>query len=283
MIAAFERLRHLLRRKSGISLDLDKEYLAETRLRPLMQATGARDLVELMDRLDAPGSGDITRRVVEAMTTNETFFFRDRIPFDNFKKLMLPQLLKSRATQRRIRIWCAAASTGQEPYSLAMILDEEVRHLSGWRVEIIATDLSQAVVEAARAGRYSQFEVQRGLPVALLLRYFQREGDSWRINEHLRSRVHFDTLNLMSDFSALGTFDVIFCRNVLIYMDIATKKDVLDRMARNVAPDGYFVMGSAETVVGLTEKMVPHPEHRSFNVPAPEPYSRPMHLVRAAV
>jgi chemotaxis protein methyltransferase CheR len=267
MTSDFDALRVLLSRTSGLSLDVDKAYLAESRLQPLMQRLEIRDLGALVKRLLAKTDPELERDVVDAMTTNETFFFRDRVPFDNFRSIVLPHLLQARKDIRQIRIWCAACSTGQEPYSLAMLLDEEAQKLSGWNVDILATDLSRAVITAAREGVYTQFEIQRGLPISQLLRYFRQEGDRWRISEHLRSRVRFQEFNLLSDYGELGRFDVIFCRNVLIYFDVPNKQDVLNRMARVLQPDGYLFLGTAETVVGLTEALTPHEEYRSINVP----------------
>jgi chemotaxis protein methyltransferase CheR len=267
MSSAFDTLRIYLYRASGISLDAEKTYLAESRLQPLMQRLGIADLEALVSRLVAGFEPDLTREVIDAMTTNETFFFRDRTPFDNFRKVVLPALLEARKDIGRIRIWCAACSTGQEPYSLSMVLDEEAQRLTGWEIEIVATDLSHSVIANAREGLYSQFEVQRGLPIAQLLRYFRQEGDRWRINEVLRARIRFEQFNLLSDYAELGRFDVIFCRNVLIYFDVPTKRAVLEKMARIMPADGYLFMGAAETVIGLTDAFVPHEEHRSINVP----------------
>ncbi|MDR3408920.1 MAG: protein-glutamate O-methyltransferase CheR [Methylovirgula sp.] len=277
MNSDFDVLRQLLNRRSGLALDAEKAYLAESRLQPLVQQLGVAGLGGLVKLLLSGSHEDLEREVVEAMTTNETFFFRDRVPFDNFRKIILPHLLQARQDSRKIRIWCAACSSGQEPYSLAMTLDEEAHRLAGWSVEILATDLSRSVVNTARQGVYTQFEVQRGLPIAQLLRYFRQEGERWRINEHLQSRIRFMEFNLLSDYASLGRFDVIFCRNVLIYFDVPTKKDVLDRMAKILAPDGFFIMGAAETVIGLTDTMVPHPEHRSISIlraAAPKPPQR---------
>jgi chemotaxis protein methyltransferase CheR len=267
MNTAFDALRSFLHRTSGLSLDAEKAYLAESRLQPVMQKFGISDLDALVLRLMSNNQADLVRAVVDAMTTNETFFFRDRVPFDNFRKIMLPRLLETRKDKRRLRIWCAACSSGQEPYSLAMILDEEAQKLAGWHVEILATDLSHNAISTAREGLYSQFEVQRGLPISQLLRYFRQEGDRWRVNAHLPSRIRFEVFNLLADYRNLGSFDVIFCRNVLIYFDLATKQQVLEKMARVLASDGYLVMGAAETVVGLCDLFVPHEEHRSINVP----------------
>ncbi|GAC1336141.1 MAG: protein-glutamate O-methyltransferase CheR [Beijerinckiaceae bacterium] len=261
----FEALRHFLHQRSGISLDGDKLYLVESRLLPVARAAGLADLSALVKRVQI-GDSELGQSVVDAMTTNETFFFRDRLPFEKFRNVMLPELLAARSAERRLRIWCAACSTGQEPYSLAMILDEEARRLAGWRIDIVATDISRRAVESARAGLYSQFEVQRGLPITHLLRYFQRAGDRWQINEFLRSRVGFRELNLMADFRTLGNFDAIFCRNVLIYFDVPTKRDILARLCRTLAPDGYLVMGAAETVIGLSDKFAAHEEHPTLFV-----------------
>jgi chemotaxis protein methyltransferase CheR len=277
MNSDFDVLRQLLNRRSGLSLDAEKAYLAESRLQPLVQQLGVAGLGGLVKLLLSGTHEDVEREVVEAMTTNETFFFRDRVPFDNFRKVILPHLLQARQDSRKIRIWCAACSSGQEPYSLAMLLDEEAHRLAGWSVEILATDLSRGVVNTARQGIYTQFEVQRGLPISQLLRYFRQEGERWRISEHLRSRIRFQEFNLLSDYAPLGHFDVIFCRNVLIYFDVPTKKEVLNRMAKALAADGFFIMGAAETVIGLTDAMVPHPEHRSISIlraAAPQPPQR---------
>jgi chemotaxis protein methyltransferase CheR len=217
-------------------------------------------------------SSQLAIDTVEAMTTNETFFFRDKIPFEHFRDTMLPALLHARDRDRRIRIWCAAASTGQEPYSLAMAIKElaatdKAGALAGFRIDILATDLCGDVLERARAGTYSQFEVQRGLPIQLLLKYFTQTGDSWQIVPELRSMVQFRTLNLLNDFSPLGKFDIVFCRNVLIYFDQPTKIGVLNRIAQQVADDGYLALGAAETVVGLTDAFKPVADKRGLYAP----------------
>ena len=201
------------------------------------------------------------------MTTNETFFFRDKLPFDHLKEAVLPALVQARAARRSLRIWCAAASTGQEPYSIAMCLKEAGSMLSGWRTEIVATDLSLGVLEKARAGVFSQFEVQRGLPIQMLVKYFKQTGEFWQINADMRAMVQHRQLNLLQDFSSLGTFDVIFCRNVLIYFDQQAKIDVLNRMARAMASDGYLVLGAAETVVGLVDSFKVVPDNRGLYAP----------------
>jgi chemotaxis protein methyltransferase CheR len=264
----YDYLRGFLKARSGLVLSNDKQYLIESRLMPIVRKHGMAGIGELVGKLKMPGNEALAAKVTEAMTTNESFFFRDKTPFDHFKEVMLPALLKARAAKRHIRIWCAAASTGQEPYSLAMILKEMGPQIAGWRFEIIGTDLSGDVLERAKAGAYTQFEVQRGLPIQMLLKYFTQNGDQWLISPEIRSMVHYRTLNLLNDFSALGQFDIVYCRNVLIYFDQPTKIDVLNRTARLTASDGYLLLGAAETVVGLTDAFKPVPERRGLYLPA---------------
>ncbi|MGY4156680.1 chemotaxis protein methyltransferase CheR [Bradyrhizobium sp. USDA 4461] len=263
----YEYLRKLLKDHSGLDLSADKQYLIESRLLPLARKSGLSGIPDLVAKIRA-GSSTHTVQVVEAMTTNETFFFRDKVPFDHFRDTIMPDVLKARAARRSVRIWCAAGSTGQEPYSLAMCLKEMGAALAGWRVEIIATDLSQEVLEKSKAGIYSQFEVQRGLPIQLLVKYFKQSGELWQINAELRSMVQHRQLNLLHDFSQLGTFDVIFCRNVLIYFDQDTKINIFNRLARQMEADGFLVLGAAETVVGLTDTFKPIPERRGLYRPS---------------
>jgi len=258
----YDYLRKLLKDRSGLVLSSDKQYLLESRLLPIVRKLDLGSLGGLVTRLRAPGAESLIVQVVEAMTTNESFFYRDKVPFDNFNEIIMPALVAARAGQRRIRIWCAAASTGQEPYSLAMCLKEMGSRLSGWRIEIIATDLSLDVLEKATAGIYSQFEVQRGLPVQMLVKYFTQKGETWQISPEIRAMVQYRPLNLLQDFASLGTFDIVFCRNVLIYFDQHTKVDILHRIAKLMPPDGYLVLGAAETVVGLTERYKPLPDRR---------------------
>ncbi|WFU41364.1 protein-glutamate O-methyltransferase CheR [Bradyrhizobium sp. CB82] len=262
----YEYLRKFLRDHSGLDLSADKQYLIESRLLPLARKAGLSGIGELVQKLQA-GSSVLVTSVVEAMTTNETFFFRDKVPFDHFRETIIPEVLKARAARRSVRIWCAAGSTGQEPYSLAMSLKEMGAALTGWRVEIIATDLSQEVLEKSKAGIYSQFEVQRGLPIQLLVKYFKQTGETWQINPELRAMIQHRQLNLLHDFSQLGTFDVVFCRNVLIYFDQETKINIFNRLAHQVEGDGFLVLGAAETVVGLTDSFRPIPERRGLYKP----------------
>ena len=262
--ADYEFLRKLLKDRSGLDLSADKQYLVESRLVPLARRAGVPGLPELVQKLKSGGGEALTAEVVEAMTTNETFFFRDKVPFDHLRQTILPDLLQARANRRSLRIWCAASSTGQEPYSIAMCLKELGATLAGWRIEILATDLSQAVLEKSKAGIFSQFEVQRGLPIQLLVKHFAQTGELWQLNADIRGMVQHRQLNLLQEFSNLGAFDVIFCRNVLIYFDQETKSNIFGRLARVMEPDGYLLLGAAETVVGLTDAFKPCPDRRGL-------------------
>jgi chemotaxis protein methyltransferase CheR len=262
----YEYLRKLLKDQSGLDLSVDKQYLLESRLVPLSRKAGLAGIPELVQKMKA-GSASLTAQVVEAMTTNETFFFRDKVPFDHFRQSIMPEILKARASRKSVRIWCAAGSTGQEPYSLAMCIKEMAPQLAGFKVDIIATDLSQEVLEKSKAGLYSQFEVQRGLPIQLLVKYFKQNGEFWQINPDIRAMVQHKQLNLLHDFSHLGIFDVIFCRNVLIYFDQDTKINIFNRLCKVMEPDGFLVLGAAETVVGLTDAFRPFPDKRGLYRP----------------
>jgi chemotaxis protein methyltransferase CheR len=264
----FDYLRQHLRQRSGLVLSAEKQYLAESRLLPVARKHGLASLGELVERLKAATfAAPIGVEVVEAMTTNESFFFRDKIPFEHFRDTIMPALMAARAREKRIRIWCTACATGQEPYSLAMGLKTIGSSLAGWKVEIVATDISHEVLAKAKAGIYNQFEVQRGLPIQSLVKFFVQVGEAWQIAPEMRGMVQFRQLNLLNDFSSLGTFDVVFCRNVLIYFDQDTKVDVFNRLARQMPPDGFLILGAAETVVGLTGAFKPMPERRGLYVP----------------
>ena len=270
----FDYLRQHLRQRSGLVLSAEKQYLAESRLLPVARKHGLSNLAELVDKLKIAADSPLGIEVVEAMTTNESFFFRDKIPFEHFRDTMMPALMAARVREKRIRIWCTACATGQEPYSLAMALKGIGPALAGWKVEIVATDISHEVLAKAKAGIYNQFEVQRGLPIQSLVKFFSQVGEAWQIAPEIRGMVQFRPLNLLNDFSSLGTFDMVFCRNVLIYFDQETKIGVLNRIARQVPPDSYLVLGAAETVVGLTTAFKPMPDRRGLyvpNIPAAKP------------
>ena len=273
----FDFLCKLLKDRSGLVATRDKAYLLESRLLPVARKHGLKSLDELAAVVRARPAGDLVREIVEAMTTNESFFFRDIKPFEQFESFVLPALMKARAQRRQIRIWSAACSSGQEPYTLAMMLAEQNTALADWSIEILATDLSTEILAKAEAGLYSQFEVQRGLPIQLLVKYFKQQGDRWQIDAGLRSRVHFAQFNLLDDPASLGVFDVILCRNVLIYFDQATKAQVLDGLARVLAADGYLYLGGAETVLGVSERFQPVTDNRGIYAPA-SPMARPQRL-----
>jgi chemotaxis protein methyltransferase CheR len=248
----YQCLKDLLRDTTGHSLGEGKEYLIERRLTPIADSLGLPNLGALLQTLRKRKDRRTIQLVCEAMTTNESLFFRDNRPFDILKQRIIPELLASRAATRTIRIWSAACSTGQEAYSIAMILDELRTKFTGWRVEIFGTDYSPAVVSRASEGLFNHFEVQRGLPVTMLIKYFEQVDEGWQIKDSLRSQVTFREGNLLQPFTHLGKFDVIFCRNVLIYFDADGKRDVLERMKAVSATDGYLFLGSAETTLGVT-------------------------------
>jgi len=277
----FERLATLLKRRSGLIVTPDKGYLLESRLTPVAQKCGLKDLAGLLAAL-ARGDESLARAVTEAMTTNETSWFRDATPYNIFRQNLLPDHLERRCASKSLRIWSAAASTGQEAYSLAMILKDEAARLAGWRVEIVGTDISEAALTQAQAGTYSHFEVQRGLPAPMLVKHFEKADGLWRISSALRAMVKFRAFNLLDNLAPLGSFDVIFCRNVLIYFDVETKARVLAAMAGRLNPHGVIVLGGAETVLGVTDKLEPVPDRRgTYRVPA-EPAAVPPQRIQAA-
>ena len=262
----YEYLQKVLKDRSGLMLSADKKYLLESRLMPLARKVGIADISAIVQKMKG-GSEKMIVDVVEAMTTNETFFFRDKTPFDHFKDTVVPELIRARAGKRSLRIWCAAASTGQEPYSLAMILKDMGAALAGWRIEIIATDLSPEVLEKSKAGLYTQFEVQRGLPIQSLVKHFTQVGAMWQLNADIRALVQFRQFNLLQDYGSLGKFDIIFCRNVLIYFDQPTKSNIFGRLAKATEPDGCLFLGAAETVIGLTDSYRVCPNRRGVYLP----------------
>lgn len=252
----------LVKKRSGLVLTKDKTYLVESRLLPLARKSGMNSVSELVAALKTRRDEGMMHAVTDALTTNETFFFRDTKPFDLFRDKVLPEMAQKRADTKSLRIWCAAASTGQEPYTLAMILKEKAAQMPGWRFEIVGTDISTEALKRAKEGLYSQFEVQRGLPIQLLVKYFKKKEEMWEISPEIRSMVNFQSLNLLSSFASLGRFDVVFCRNVLIYFDIPTKTDILARTSRQMADDGLLFLGGAETVLGITESFKVLPGQR---------------------
>ncbi|ADU12299.1 CheR family methyltransferase [Asticcacaulis excentricus] len=250
-----EHLAALLKQRSGLILGSDKTYLIESRLAPVARREGYANVAALLTALRTKRDEKLIYTVTDAMTTNETFFFRDKTPFDQFKSDVLPALAKARSGD--IKIWCAACSTGQEPYSLAMMMEESRAQFPRVNLDILATDISERCLEKAQAGLYTQFEVQRGLPIQMMVKHFEKIDEMWRISPKIRQAVRYKKLNLLDDLRSVGRQDVIYCRNVLIYFDIETKKRVLEQMATLLADDGYLFLGAAETVLGITDVFKP--------------------------
>jgi chemotaxis protein methyltransferase CheR len=249
----FEFICKLLLEASAVVLEPGKEYLVDSRLAPLVRRLHLASITALVARLRAPGSADLVTQVVEALVTSETSFFRDVHPFESLRKVIIPDLIRRRASERSLAIWCAASSTGQEPYSVAMLLREHFPELRDWNVLLLATDLSREVLMRAREGKYSQLEVNRGLPAPLLVKYFQQHGTQWQLKEEIRKLVEFRELNLCQPWPFLPRMDLILNRNVMIYFDVATKKSILSRIARLLRPDGYLLLGGAETTFNLDD------------------------------
>ena len=243
----------LLREHCALVLEPGKEYLIKSRLTPLAHRHGLGAIGQLLERLREPASSGLVTEVVEAMVTTETSFFRDIHPFETLKKTVLPKLIELRRDQRQLNIWCAASSSGQEPYSIAILLKEYFPELAGWRVTLSATDISQEMLTRSRAGRYSQVEVNRGLPTPLLLKWFRQEAGSWQLDEQIRGMVSFTPLNLAQPWPAMPRWDLIFLRNVMIYFDIEVKKEILGRVSRVLSPEGYLLLGGAETTLNLDD------------------------------
>ena len=249
---AFDFICSLVRSRAAIELEPSKAYLVEARLGPVARENGMASLEELVATIRRTGAQDLTRQVVEGMTTNETSFFRDLHPFETLKTHVLPELIAKRSRERTLTIWSSACSSGQEPYTIAMILREHFPALSSWNVRLIATDLSTQILSRAREGVFNQTEVNRGLPVALLLKYFRKEGLQWRINDEIRKLVEFREMNLVETWPlTLPTIDIVFMRNVLIYFSPDTKKAILGKIRRVLHPNGYLFLGGAETTMNL--------------------------------
>ena len=268
-VADFELYKSLLYDKSGLVITPDKSYLLDSRLTPIAKKWNYPTLDMMTLQLRAIPDPKLVKDIVEAMTTNETSFFRDTKPFTLFQETVLPHMMQARAAKKTVRIWCAACSSGQEPYSLAMILKDKEAQFKGWRFEIIATDLSEDILAQARKASYSQFEVQRGLPIQYLMKHFTQVGEAWQLKDDIKNMVKFSTFNLLDDMARMGQFDIIFCRNVLIYFDEKTKGSILGKMEKQLDKDGFLLLGGAETVLGITDKFVPMPEKRGLYIKNP--------------
>ena len=251
--ADFTFVQKLVRERAAIVLDNDKSYLVESRLLPVARLSGCPTLGALIGRLKAEPFNNLHTRVIEAMTTNETSFFRDRHPFDALKTRIIPELLQSRAAEKTLSFWCGASSTGQEPYTVLMVLRESFPQLKDWKLKYYATDINKEVLQRAREGRYSQMEVNRGLPAALLLKYFDKKGLDWQIKDEFRAQIDFREMNLAGSWLPFGQLDVVWVRNVMIYFDVATKKEILGKIRRTLKPDGYLFLGGAETTMNLDD------------------------------
>jgi chemotaxis protein methyltransferase CheR len=253
----FDIYKTMLYEKSGLVITPDKAYLLESRLVPVMKKWNIPSMDALTDKLRGIKDKALIDAIVDAMTTNETMFFRDQKPFDKFRDLVVPAVVKAKGPNCTIRIWSAACSSGQEPYTLAIMMKENAAKWAGIKFEIIATDLSADILNTAKAGKYSQFEVQRGMPIMMLVKYFNQTGDTWTIKDDIKNMVKFSSFNLLDPMESLGTFDCIFCRNVLIYFDQGTKGKILEKMAKRIPKHGTLFMGGAETVLGITNAFKP--------------------------
>jgi chemotaxis protein methyltransferase CheR len=259
----FAFLADLLKKRSGLTLSDDKAYLIESRLTPIARAQGLADISALCNHIRTHPKEVLLVEITEAMTTNESSFFRDIKPYELLRQKILPMLMEKIGAGRRIRIWSAACSSGQEPYSIAMCLEEDKAKMPGWSFEIVATDLAQKVVDKAKQGIYSQFEAQRGLPIQMLVKYFSSLPDtSWQIKDMVRNMVQFRTYNLLDDYGALGRFDLVFCRNVLIYFDDPIKAAITEKMSRLLMPHGILIIGSTESLVDPKGLFTPVEEFR---------------------
>jgi chemotaxis protein methyltransferase CheR len=248
----FAYVSDLVRRSSAIVLETGKEYLVEARLLPLARQAGVPTVSEYVTRAQHRPEPDTHEKIVDALTTNETSWFRDGEPFQALTASVLPDLMPTRSSNRTLRVWSAACSSGQEPYSLAMVLQENLP--AGWTYDITATDISQEMLARAEAGRFTQLEMNRGLPAHMLVRHFERDGTHWRVSGSLRNHITFKRLNLAVPLPPMPQFDIVFLRNVLIYFDVETKREVLSRASAVMRPDGWLFLGSAETTIGIDDR-----------------------------
>ncbi|MCY2974674.1 MAG: protein-glutamate O-methyltransferase CheR [Planctomycetota bacterium] len=247
----FDFISNLVKNKAAIMLEPSKSYLIESRLNPVARDNGIETLDELVKALQRLGAQKLTQQVVEAMTTNETSFFRDLHPFDALRQQIIPDLIEKRAKERTITIWSNACSSGQEIYTIAMVIQEHFPELQGWKVKLIASDLSTQILDKAKQGIFNQTEVNRGLPMPLLLKNFEKKGLGWQIKEEIRKMVEFKIINLIEPFPVMQSPDIVFLRNVLIYFALETKRDILNNVRKIMKPDGFLFLGGAETTMNL--------------------------------
>jgi chemotaxis protein methyltransferase CheR len=249
----FNAVRRLLQEHSAIALDDGKQYLVETRLAPLLRERNLNSIGELLGQMERQPDNGLHRQIVEALVTTESSFFRDHHPFEALRRIVLPDLIERRRGQRRLDIWCAACAHGQEPYSVALLMREHFPELAAWKIGLLASDLSEQALARARVGRYHQIEVNRGLPASLLVRYFEQHGTDWELLRAVRSLVEFRRINLAKPWPMLPRMDLVLLRNVMIYFDVETKKTILGQLARLLRPDGYLLLGGAETTINLDD------------------------------
>ncbi len=249
----FEYVKSFVLQHTAIVLEPGKEYLVEARLAPIAKEAGLTSVEELIKALRSQSFGGLHKKAIDAMTTNETYFFRDLHPFDALKKNIIPELLTKRASEKKLNIWCAASSSGQEPYTIAMVLKENFPQLKDWHTHFVASDISDNMLEKARSGAYSQLEVNRGLPAIYLAKHFEKFEGNWRLKEPIRHMINFVKINLMSAFPHMPQMDIVFIRNVLIYFDVETKRAILNKIRQILKPDGYLFLGGSETTLGLDE------------------------------
>ena len=243
----------LVRERAAIVLEPEKEYLIRARLEPVAKEAGLASLSELAAKLRGVPYGKLHERVIEAMTTNETSFFRDMAPFEALKETILPELIQKRESLKSLNFWCGASSSGQEPYTVAILLREQFPELSTWNIKFIATDLSTEMVSRCQEGKYSQLEVNRGLPAALLVKYFSKKGMSWQLNDDIRKMIEFRQMNLIGKWLSFPKLDIVFLRNVLIYFDVEIKKQILAGIRQHLSPEGYLILGGSETTLNLDD------------------------------
>jgi chemotaxis protein methyltransferase CheR len=271
-ITDFDVYKELLKEKSGLVIAPDQTYMLESRLGPISKKWGYPSIEALTQALQGVPDKALIADIIEVMANHETSFFRDLATFDLFRNSALPYLAKARASQKKLRIWSAAAASGQEPYSIALTLKEQAAQIPNLKPEIIASDISIEVLEQAKLGVYSQFEAQRGMPIHTLIKYFTQDGQLWKIKDDVRKMVEFRDFNLLDDMTPLGSFDVIFCCNVLCDFDDETASDILMRLTQRLAPDGFLFLGSAEAGKGKTADLTAVADQRGVLVPKSSPY-----------
>jgi chemotaxis protein methyltransferase CheR len=252
-LAEFEYLRQFLHQHSAIMLDEGKGYLAESRLAPLAYREGMDSAQNLIAQMRRTSFGRLHRKVLDAMMNNETWFFRDHLPFEALRQVIIPDLMATRTATRHISFWSAASSSGQEAYSIAMTIADAFGGLPGWTISILGTDLSTAILDRARAGRYSQLEINRGFPAKYLTKYFTRDGNDWLLSDDIRRMVEFKEMNLTEPWRVLPKFDAVFFRNVMIYFEVDRKREIFARLVTAMKPDAYLMLGAAETTYGLSD------------------------------